>query len=132
MVQSNPQPTNSSQANAVVPSVSNTADQKIGILSNQVNQVWQMNNGLFQSLRLVHWMGYGLLLISLLNLANVLYPVQFMNPRWEFELIGQMVEAAPVLLLGFVSIFLGEKALRASWEREHPTFVEIVKWQAVH
>ena len=129
MTQSNPQPANLLDANGVpsndISASNNVTEQRLDALFEQVNQVWRMDKGLFRSLRPLHWIGYGLLVLFSFDLAIILYPPRFMNPSWEFQVIGQMVERAPVPLLGFALIFIGEKALRPTWERP---FVRILSW----
>ena len=64
-------------------------------------------------LRLV---GYGLLLMAFVDLFFLLIPPQFMNPIWEFETMGTIVERVPVTLLGVVLVFYGERGDRAPIE----------------
>lgn len=61
-----------------------------------------------QSLRLLRWVGYGLLVLVLFDFADVLIPPQFMNPTWELQAVGTMVEQVPLLWIGLMLIFLGE------------------------
>ncbi|MEM7591679.1 MAG: HpsJ family protein [Cyanobacteria bacterium P01_A01_bin.83] len=56
-------------------------------------------------LRLV---GYGLLLMAVVDLFFLLIPPQLMNPLWEFQTMGAIVERIPLTLLGIVLIFYGE------------------------
>ena len=69
-----------------------------------------------RSLGLLHWIGYGLLILLVLDLVALFYPPAFLNPAWEFQLLGQVVERTPVLLLGLVLVFFGERHPRAEWE----------------
>ena len=48
-------------------------------------------------LRLV---GYGLLLITVVNISFLLIPLQLMNPLWEFQTVGAIVERTPFSILG--------------------------------
>ena len=64
-------------------------------------------------LRLV---GYGLLLMATVDIFFLLIPLQLMNPVWEFEIMGTIVERIPVTLLGIVLIFYGERSDRAPIE----------------
>jgi hypothetical protein len=78
------------------------------ILQSQERQVF--SSGI---LRVV---GYGLLLMALVDLIFLLIPPQLMNPLWEFQTIGAMIERIPVSLLGMVLIFYGERSDRAPIE----------------
>ena len=73
-------------------------------------------------LRLV---GYGLLLMALLDIFFLLVPPQLMNPVWEFETMGTVIERIPVTLLGIVLIYYGERSDRAPIET---LLLKIVSW----
>lgn len=68
------------------------------------------------SLLLFHLTGYGLLLFVLFDLIDTVFPPRFMNPVWEFQTIGAVVERVPLPLLGLVLVFYGEANFRAKWE----------------
>jgi hypothetical protein len=74
------------------------------------------NRQIFSSgiLRLV---GYGLLLMALVDLIFLLIPFKFMNPVWEFQTMGAIIERIPVTLLGIMLIYYGERSDRAPIER---------------
>jgi hypothetical protein len=60
--------------------------------------------------------GYGLLLMAIVDLLFLLISPQLMNPLWEFQTIGAMIERIPLTLLGMVLIFYGERSDRAPIE----------------
>ena len=64
-------------------------------------------------LRLV---GYGLLLITVVNISFLLIPLQLMNPLWEFQTVGAIVERTPFILLGMVLVCYGQTSDRTSIE----------------
>ena len=64
-------------------------------------------------LRLV---GYGLLLMAIIDIFFLVIPPQLMNPVWEFKTMGAIIERIPVTLLGMVLIYYGEKSDRAPIE----------------
>ena len=64
-------------------------------------------------LRLV---GYGLLLMAVVDLTFLLIPPQLMNPLWEFQTVGAIIERIPVALLGIVLVYYGERSDRAPIE----------------
>lgn len=70
-------------------------------------------------LRLV---GYGLLILALVDLLFLLIPPQLMNPVWEFETMGAIIERIPVSLLGIVLVYYGERSDRA------PIELPILRW----
>ena len=65
-------------------------------------------------LRLV---GYGLLTMALVDLIFLLIPFKLMNPTWEFQTMGAIVERIPVTLLGMMLVYYGERDNRAPIER---------------
>lgn len=60
--------------------------------------------------------GYGLLMLALFDLIYILVPLQLMNPIWEFQTIGGLVERVPIPLLGLMLVFYGEGTSRKKWE----------------
>jgi len=76
-------------------------------------------------LRLV---GYGLLLMALVDLLFLLIPPQLMNPLWEFQTMGAIIERIPVTLLGMVLIYYGEKSDRAPIEAK---LLKLLSWASL-
>ncbi|MCU0537214.1 MAG: HpsJ family protein [Hydrococcus sp. Prado102] len=97
-------------------------------LIEKVDELWQFNTGLVRSLNLFHWVGYGFLLLTLFDLFEIFVPPRFMNPVWEFQMLGAMVERVPVPLIGLVLVFCGEPNLRARWER---SILKFLSWTAL-
>lgn len=58
------------------------------------------------TVNILRWLGYGLIAFAAVDLLAVLYPPDFTNPQWEIQFIGNLVERAPVPLLGFALVFL--------------------------
>ncbi|MBE9019096.1 hypothetical protein IQ272_23740 [Chroococcidiopsidales cyanobacterium LEGE 13417] len=56
--------------------------------------------------------GYTLLTLFLIDLLAILIPLNFTNPVWEFQLANQIVERAPVPILGFIFVLIGESQFR--------------------
>jgi len=56
--------------------------------------------------------GYTLLALFLLDLLAILIPLNFTNPVWEFQLSNQLVERAPVPILGLIFVLIGESQFR--------------------
>jgi len=55
---------------------------------------------------LLNWLGYVILLVSLVNYLWIIYPPQLMNPQWELQTINRLVDNAWFLLIAVVLIFL--------------------------
>ncbi|MGF1492590.1 MAG: HpsJ family protein [Microcoleaceae cyanobacterium] len=86
-----------------------------------------ISNGLDRpySIVLFRWIGYCLLLLTLLDLVVVLIPLDLMNPEWEFQAMGAIIERVPVPLLGIGLIFFGDVQLRKRWEL---VFLKLLSW----
>lgn len=56
--------------------------------------------------------GYGLLVLSIIDIIDIFVPSLFTNPAWEFQVVRNLVERVPVPLIGAVLVFSGEKSLR--------------------
>jgi hypothetical protein len=67
-------------------------------------------------LRLARVVGYGLLLLSLVDFLYVLIPADFMDPVWEYQFTGDLVKLVPVPLLALVLVFWGDNVERQDIE----------------
>lgn len=65
---------------------------------------------------LARGIGYGLLLLFLLDLVYLFIPPGFMNPAWEFQTFGAIVERVAVPLIALVLIFWGGRNGRFKFE----------------
>ena len=92
------------------------------------DQVKQFSLSQFRSMGLVHIVGYGILLLTAVDLFTILVPPRFMNPTWEFQAFGQCIERVPVLFLGLILIFFGEENPRGNIER---IFVKLLSWMTL-
>ncbi len=73
----------------------------------------------------LRWIGYGLLILSLLDTIAVLIPANFGNRVWELQTIGAVVERVPVPLLAMALIFFGESYDRKRFE---DLFLKVLSW----
>lgn len=74
---------------------------------------------------IIRTLGYGLLLLAFFDWLEILIPPQFMNPAWELQTIGALVERVPVSLIGFVLIFYAELDSRNKWELP---LIKLLSW----
>jgi hypothetical protein len=72
----------------------------------------QLNNNEWSFEPLFRVAGYALLALSLLDLIEIFVPPRFGNPTWELQLVNNLVERAPVPLLGLVLVLVGEQSFR--------------------
>lgn len=77
------------------------------------------SNGIYllKSLPTLHSIGYGLLLLSFVDLLYILLPLDLTNPVWEYQITGDLIRLVPVPMLAFMLVFYGETAARRRVER---------------
>lgn len=66
---------------------------------------------------LLRLIGYCLLGLALVDIIALLLPPRLMDPVWEFQTIGSIVEHLPVPLLGLGLVFYRASDLRSKWEQ---------------
>ncbi|MGJ5627874.1 HpsJ-like protein, cyanoexosortase A-associated [Nostoc sp. CALU 1950] len=71
---------------------------------------------LLELINLWRLLGYGLLLLAFLDILEIFIPPNFMNPNWEFQTMGRLVNQVAVPLIGILFVFSGKLAKRAKWE----------------
>lgn len=76
---------------------------------SQINKPW--------STSVLRCVGYGLLVLTLLDIITMMVPLRLMDPAWEFQTMGSLVERVPVPLLGLGLVFYGEANFRRAWEK---------------
>lgn len=106
---------------------SSPADSRVinSVIADRVSSLWEFSLGLLQSLRVLRFIGYGLLLLAFLDIAEIAIPPQFMNPTWEFQTMGALVERVPVPLIGLGLVFLGENSGRSKRARR---LLKVLSW----
>ena len=72
--------------------------------------------------------GYGLLMMAVVDFLNLLIPFKLMNPDWEFQTIGSIVERIPVIFLGIVFVFYEDTNYRTPIEK---ILLKIISWSCL-
>ena len=85
-------------------------------LEQKVDKLGNFSLNMLRSIALWRLVGYVLLFLFVLDLAEIIIPPRFFNPQWEFQVLGQIVERVPIPFLAFILIFYGGKYLRKTWE----------------
>lgn len=80
-----------------------------------------------RSIYRLRWIGYGLLLFFGVELGQILIPPRFLDPTWELEAIGAIVERVVVPLLGMALVFFGEHYGRRPLEK---ILLRLISWLA--
>lgn len=78
-----------------------------------------------RSIHRFRWIGYGLLGYAFMDLIQVLYPPKFLNPAWEVQAIGSLIERVIVPLLGMALVFFGEFYDRNRLEK---VLLKVLSW----
>lgn len=94
-------------------------------ISQVVRQLWKFRGGILRSLQPLRLAGYCLLLLGLFDLGEILIPPVLLNPRWEFNAFGQIIERVPVMLIGLAFIFIGGREERLRWES---LLLKVLSW----
>lgn len=102
---------------------SNSQNYQKTIAQSQEDKVFGFS--LTNSIVTLRIVGYGLLILWLFDLAEVLYPLQLLNAAWSFQVFGQFVERIGVLLISLCFIFFGEHKARTNWELP---IVRVLSW----
>ena len=69
--------------------------------------------------------GYGLLMMATVDFINIFIPPHLMNPDWELQSIGAIIERIPVIFLGIVFVFYEDTNYRTPIEK---FFLKIISW----
>jgi hypothetical protein len=81
-----------------------------------------------KTLQILRSIGYGLLLLSLIDLLYLIFPPEFTKPIWEYQTIGDLVRLIPVPMIAFMLVFYGESFGRRRVERP---IVAILSWSTL-
>lgn len=94
-------------------------------LIGKVESLWRSSTELLQTSVLVRGVGYGLLLLVLFDLISLFIPPAFMNPAWELQTFGAIVERIAVPLIALVLIFWGGRNSRFKFELP---LIKLLSW----
>ncbi|MBV9386905.1 MAG: HpsJ family protein [Chroococcidiopsidaceae cyanobacterium CP_BM_ER_R8_30] len=82
----------------------------------------------FWSSSILRPVGYGLLVLALLDVIATFVPSNFTDPNWEFQTIGSLVEPVPIPLLGLMLVLYGDANNRKKWEKP---VLKLFSWAAL-
>ena len=77
---------------------------------------------------ILRMVGYGLLTMAVIDTMNLAIPLRLMNPNWEFQLIGSIIERIPVTFLGIVFVFYENTNYRTPIEK---ILLKIISWSCL-
>lgn len=81
-----------------------------------LQELQQFSFSQLRSINLFRLLGYCLLVLALFDIVDLFVPPNFLNPAWEFQTIGALVERVPVTLIGLTLVFYGEDYSRGKLE----------------
>lgn len=85
-------------------------------LSRSVDELLRFSADQLRSIGRVRMVGYGLLVLALFDTIQLFISPSFMNPGWELQTMGGLIERVPVPILGFALVFFGEDYNRTGLE----------------
>jgi hypothetical protein len=85
-------------------------------LNQKVDKIGIFGLNMLRSLGLWRLVGYAFLILFILDLAEILIPPRFLNPEWEFQVFGNIVERIAIPFIALILIFYGGNYLRKGWE----------------
>ncbi|HIK06666.1 MAG TPA: hypothetical protein IGS40_18450 [Trichormus sp. M33_DOE_039] len=92
--------------------ISKVIETEVSKLQNSVKSI----DSSLEFVGVCRLIGYGMLVLALFDLIETFVPPNFMNPGWEFQTMGKIVERVAVPLIALVFVFLGKLEKRAKWE----------------
>ena len=94
-------------------------------LKQKVQKISDFSLIILRSLALWRWVGYGFLILFFVDLVEIMFPPNFLNPEWEFRVMGAVIERVAVPLIAVLLIFYGGNYLRSRWET---SILKILSW----
>ncbi|MGF1542246.1 MAG: HpsJ family protein [Pleurocapsa sp.] len=71
-----------------------------------------INANLLTAIPVIHLVGYGLLVLAVLDILAIVLPINLLNPYWLLKTLEQLVEIVPLILIALVFIFYGKNLYR--------------------
>ena len=85
-------------------------------LTQKVDKLGNFSLNMLRSIVIWRLIGYGFLVLFALDLAAIFIPPNFLNPEWEFQTLGEVVERVAIPFIALLLIFYGGNYLRQGWE----------------
>lgn len=85
-------------------------------LTQKVDKLGNFSLNILRSVVLFRLIGYGFLILFALDIAAIFIPPNFLNPEWEFQTLGEVVERVAIPFIALLLIFYGGNYLRKGWE----------------
>ncbi len=102
-------------------------DKPISI-AQSVDDLQKLSVSLLRSAKVLHWIGYGLLLLTLFDYIEIAFDPSPKNSLWAFQAVGNFVERVPVPLIGLGLAFYIGRNFRSSGEI---ILLKVLSWLAL-
>lgn len=86
------------------------------LVDGEVSKLSKSVNSLLGIINLCRLVGYSMLLLTLFDILDIFIPLQIMNPAWEFQTMGALVERVAIPLVALLLVFSGKLENRSKWE----------------
>ncbi|OUL28083.1 HpsJ family protein [Nostoc sp. 106C] len=86
------------------------------LIDVEVSKLNKSVNSLIGIINICRLVGYSLLILVFFDLIDIFFPLQIMNPVWEFQTMGALVERVAIPLVALVLVLSGKLENRLRWE----------------
>jgi hypothetical protein len=83
------------------------------------------NANLLTTVPIIHLVGYGLLILAVLDSLAIIFPLNLLDPYWLLTTLEQLVKMMPLSLIALVFIFYGKNLYR---DRHKNRILKIIHW----
>lgn len=94
-------------------------------LAQRIDKIANFSLNMLRSIKLYRIVGYCFLILFILDVIEIAFPPRFLNPQWEFQVMGAIVERVAIPLIALLLIFYGGTYLRSRIEL---TFLKVLSW----
>ena len=70
------------------------------------------NASLLSAIPLIHLVGYGLLILAMLNVLVIVIPLHFFDPNWLLVTLEQLITNMPLIFIALLFVFYGQNLYR--------------------
>jgi hypothetical protein len=95
-------------------------------LTKEIQNLQIANASLLSSIPIIHALGYGLMLLSLINSLEILIPFNFFDSFWILSALERIIAQIPLTLIGLILIFYGKNLYRNRSEKKVLKFIHFL------
>ncbi|QIR39498.1 hypothetical protein HCG51_24195 [Tolypothrix sp. PCC 7910] len=86
------------------------------LIDTEVSKLNKTVNSLEGIINICRWVGYSMLIMAFIDIIDVIFPVQIMNPVWEFQTMGALVDRVAIPLVSLLLVLFGKLENRSFLE----------------